>query len=111
MDPIREDLKELRRDIREALGGLQESVHGLGEKLSTHALEDADREGKVSAELGIMSSRLSLLSAASDDRHKFFRGWVAGIVAVAIAAGVGFLFRSAIETSSRVPFVITPEAK
>lgn len=102
MDPIREDLRELKRDIKGGIEALQEAVQGLGEKLAMHALEDADREGKVSAELGIMRAELRSLTTDSQDRQKFMRGWLGGLVAVAITAGVGYLFRSAIDGQSVV---------
>jgi len=101
MDPVREDLKDLRRDLKEGMEGLQGLMRAFGDKLSAHALEDADREGRVASELGVMRSKLDSLTTVSEDRQRFMRGWLAGIIAVAVAAGVGFLFRSALENQSR----------
>lgn len=105
MDPVREDLKELRRDVKDGMAALQEALQGLGEKLSKHALEDSEREGKTVGELGVMKTQLMTLASASEDRQKFVRGWIAGLAAVAIAAGIGFLFRAAIE-NQHTPVVL-----
>jgi len=106
MDPVREDLKEIRRDLKDGMVALQETIHGLGNKLSEHALEDADREGKVMSEIGVMKTQLKNLTTVSDDRQKFMRGWIAGLLAVALATSVGFLFRTAIE-NQHTPVIIS----
>ena len=85
------------------MDSLQNLVRGVGESLNTHALEDADREGKWAGEIGIMRTELTSLKVDSQDRQKFIRGWIAGLIAVSLAAGIGFLFRSAIDVQIARP--------
>jgi len=113
MDPIREDLRELKRELRDDLKGIRESVESLSGKLSEHALEDADRQAIVATELGTMRTQLDTLDTQTGDRHRFVRGWVAGLLAVAIAATIGFLLRSAIDVQvarPNTPTVAAPQA-
>jgi hypothetical protein len=109
MDPVREDLREIRSDLKAGISALQESVKQLGDKLSSHALEDADREGKVTAELGMVRSKLEVLASQTDDRQRFLRGWIGGLVAIFLAAGVGFIIRNAID--SQIYRAPVPEAQ
>lgn len=110
MDPIREDLRELKRDLKEELKGLRSDIAGLSTKLENHAAEDTDREsrtvaelGKAATELGVMRSKLNSIELAIDDRQKFIRGWVAGLLALAVAATVGFVIRSSIDVQIARP--------
>jgi hypothetical protein len=97
MDPIREDLRELKRDLKEDLRSIKSDVQGLVRKLDDHIQEDADAQGRIAGDLGVFREKLSTLSNDFGDRSKFVRNWVFGLIAVAIAATVGFLFRSAID--------------
>lgn len=103
MDPIREDLKELRADFKVGIDSLQRAVRDLGEKLSEHALEDADREGKLTGEIGIMRTKIESIADVAEDRQRFIRGWIGGLIAVAVTAGGGFLLRSAIDVKVAQP--------
>jgi len=106
----KEDFRELARELREGQEGIREEIRGLGTQLSTHALEDATREGKTAAELSTVRAKLESLSDSSDDRHRFMRGWLGGLLTVAIAAGIGFLFRSAIAVQTSSPPQSPPAA-
>lgn len=101
MDPIREDLRELKRDLREDVKGVREAVESLVTKFTEHTLEDADREARVATELGTMRTKLNTLDTEVGERNRFIRNWVFGLLAVAIAATVGFLVRSAIDAQVR----------
>jgi hypothetical protein len=92
----KEDFRELRKDLRDGIVSLREGLDDLGEKLSQHALEDADREGRAAAEIGAMRVRIDNLSESVTDRHKFVRGWIGGLLALAVSATVGFLLRSSL---------------
>lgn len=98
MDPIREDLRELKRDLREDVKGVREAVESLVTKFTEHTLEDADREARVATELGKMRTQLDTLDEETGERSRFLRNWTFGLIAIAIAATVGFLVRSAIDS-------------
>ena len=99
----KEDFRELAREVREGREGILAEIRSLGSALNAHALEDAEREGKSGRELSAMRAKLESLADSSDDRHRFLRGWLGGLVAVAVAAGLGFLFRSAIDVQNSRP--------
>jgi hypothetical protein len=109
----KEDFRDLARELREGQEGIRTEIRSLGSALNAHALEDAEREGKSGRELSTVRAKLESLADSSDDRHRFLRGWLGGLVAVAVAAGLGFLFRSAIDVqisrpSSQPPFQQQP---
>jgi hypothetical protein len=110
MDPIREDLRELKRDLREDMKGVREAVESLAGKFTEHTLEDADREAKVATELGKMRTKLDTLDGEVGERSRFIRNWVFGLIAVAIAATVGFVVRSAIDVQVGRPASPAPQA-
>lgn len=92
----KEDFRHFARELREGQESIREEIRSLGTQLSTHALEDATREGKTAAELSTVRAKLQSLADSSDDRHRFVRGWLGGLLAAALAAAIGFLFRSAL---------------
>lgn len=102
MELTREDLRELRDDFREGVESVREEIRGLGEKLTKHAEEDASRETKTAVELSAVRTKLDSLAGDVVDRNRFVRGWIAGLLALAVAAAVGFLVRSAIQTQVEV---------
>jgi len=109
MDPIREDLRELKRDLREDMKGVRDAVESLTGKFTEHTLDDADRDARVATELGKMRTKLDTLDGEVGERSRFVRNWVFGLVAVAIAATVGFLVRNAIDVQVARPGVQAPQ--
>lgn len=95
-DITKEDLRELRTDLRAGIDSLREEFRGLGDKLVKHALEDADREGRTIADLGTMRTKLESLTESVNDRYKFNRGWIMGLLALAVSAVAGFIVRSSL---------------
>lgn len=102
-DITREDIRELKSDFKEGLSGLREALQGIGEKLETHAgkfekhaLEDADREGRVAAELSTVRTKLESLSDSTNDRFKFARSWLGALLVTAIAGAAGYFLRGGI---------------
>lgn len=105
----KEDLKELRENLNEGLGRVRSDIKELGGKLEKHALEDAEREGVVTGEISNVRTRLESLTESVTDRQKFLRSFIAGLVAVAIAAAGGFLIRNAIQVEVAKPILQVPK--
>jgi hypothetical protein len=106
----KEDFREFTREVREGQEGIREEIRGIVSALNAHSIEDAEREGKAGRELSSMRAKLESLSEASSDRHRFMRGWIGGLIALAVAAGMGFLFRSAVEVQIARPSPPAPAA-
>jgi hypothetical protein len=104
----KEDFRELARELREGQEGIRQEIRSLGTALNAHALEDSTREGHALSNLSTMRTKIEALTISADDRHRFTRGWIGGLLAVAVAACLGFLFKTAIAIERSTPSTSAP---
>lgn len=96
------ELSELKQDINRNFENLRSDIKDLIAKIDKHVGEDAEFQGTVAAELGIVRNKLE----GVDDRNKFVRNWIAGLLAMAVAAVVGFVIRNSIQVEVARPVTL-----
>lgn len=97
------ELEKLSDKIDSGFEGIRSDFSELKGSMATHFTEDAQHQGRVSMEMGVVKEKLSALSENVADRQKFLRNWIAGLIAVALAGAVGFLIRNAIDVQVAKP--------
>lgn len=103
------ELEKLHDKLENGFGGLRSDFSELKGELSTHFTEDAQHQGRVSMEIGVVKEKLNALTENVSDRQRFLRNWIAGLIAVAIAGAIGFLIRSAIDVQVAKPTQQAPK--
>lgn len=102
------ELEKLSDKIESGFDGIRSDFSELKGELSNHFTEDAQHQGRVSMEIGVVKEKLNSLTENVADRQKFLRNWIAGLIAVAIAGVVGFLIRNAIDVQVAKPVQQAP---
>ena len=84
-----------REDIRDLKESIGKRFDSLEEKIGDHIKDDQ----KVALQVAVIDNKVGSLSGGS----KVLIQWALGLVAVAIAGAVGFLFRSSIDVQVARP--------
>lgn len=95
----RGDLREMRRDLLKAVDEIKSTQREMTKSLEDHFKEDSERNTDTQISLSGLNQRVESLTSS----RKAMAQWVLGLVAMAVAAVVGFVVRSAIEVQVARP--------
>lgn len=84
-----------REDLRDLKDSIGKRFDTLEEKLDEHVKDDQ----KVATQVAVIENKIGALTSSS----RFIVNWAFGLLAIAIAGAVGFLFRSSIDVQVARP--------